>query len=88
MQRIHKDVSTVIEESNEKYKANANQNRRSKEFFEGDQGVIYLQKDRYPKEAYHKLKSKKIGPCMILKKISSNAYLVELQENIQIQSYV
>lgn len=51
MQRIHKDVSTVIEESNEKYKANANQHRRSKEFFEGDKGVIYLQKDRYPKEA-------------------------------------
>lgn len=46
--------------------------------------MIYLRRDRYSKGVYHKLKSKKIGPCKILKKISFNAYLVELSDNLQI----
>lgn len=36
VQRIHRDVRTAIEDSNEKYKANADKHRRSKEFSKGD----------------------------------------------------
>ncbi|EOX99695.1 Uncharacterized protein TCM_008461 [Theobroma cacao] len=37
-----------------------------------------------PKGIYHKLKSRKFGLCKVFKKISSNAYLIELTLELQI----
>ncbi|KAJ0010946.1 hypothetical protein Pint_32912 [Pistacia integerrima] len=54
------------------------------EFEEGDQVLVHLRQERFPKGTYHKLKSKKFGLCKVLRKISSNAYLVELPPKIQI----
>ncbi|GAV80013.1 Chromo domain-containing protein [Cephalotus follicularis] len=45
--------------------------------------MVHLRKESYPKGIYHKLKSRKIGPCKI-PKISSNAYEVELPDDLQI----
>jgi hypothetical protein len=46
--------------------------------------LAYLRRERFPKGTYHKLKSRKFGPCNLLKKISTNAYLVELPPDLQI----
>ncbi|GFY96391.1 hypothetical protein Acr_11g0006970 [Actinidia rufa] len=40
--------------------------------------------ERYPKDAYKKLHSKDAGPCKILKKISSNAHVLDLLDNVEI----
>lgn len=70
--------------SNESYASAGNQHHRVKEFEEGDMVLVHLRRKKFPKGTYHKLKSKKFGPCKALKKISSNAYVVELASELYI----
>lgn len=60
------------------------QHRRRKDYEEGDMVLVHLRRERFPKSTYHKLKSKKLGPCKIINKISSNAYVIELPAGLQI----
>ena len=84
IQQVHQEVREALKTSNEAYAVAANQHRRVKEFEEGDMVLVHLRRERVPKGAYHKLKPRKFGPCKVLKKISSNAYLVELPPELQI----
>ena len=38
---------------------------------------MYLRRERFSKGTYHKLNTKKIGLCKVLKQINENAYLAE-----------
>ena len=57
--------------------------RREVNFQVGDLLMTYIRKDWFPKGTYNKLKLKKIGPCKILRKFSTNAYEIELHSNLQ-----
>lgn len=46
--------------------------------------LVHLKRERFPKGTYHKLKARKFGPCKVMKKISSNAYIIELPPDLQI----
>ncbi|GAV68737.1 hypothetical protein CFOL_v3_12240 [Cephalotus follicularis] len=63
-------------------------NRRSTSgyctFLAGNLATWYLRKGRYLKGTFHKLKTRMFGPCKVLKKISSNTYLIELPSDLQI----
>ena len=74
-----------MEQSNHKYKENTDKSRRHHDFEVGDEVMVHLKKGRFPIGTYSKLKMKKFGPCMILKKFDSgNAYEVELLDDMDI----
>jgi hypothetical protein len=46
--------------------------------------LAHLRRERFPRNEYNKLKLKKIGPCKILRKFSTNAYEIKLPPDIGI----
>ena len=46
--------------------------------------LAHPRKEIFTKRAYNRLKFKKIGPCGVLRKFSTNAYEIELPPNIGI----
>ena len=46
--------------------------------------MVNFKKDIFSRGTYNKLKWKKIGPCKILRKFSSNAYEVEFPKDVGI----
>ena len=46
--------------------------------------IVHLRRE----DAHHELKSRKFGPCKVLKKISSNACLIELPSKLNVSSRI
>ncbi|KAL3510979.1 hypothetical protein ACH5RR_030380 [Cinchona calisaya] len=53
---------------------------------EGDEVMVRIRPERYPKSVYKKLHSKSTGPFKIIKKINSNTYVLELPEDMGISN--
>ena len=78
IQQLHEEVKQKLQDNNLKYKARAYLKQREVNLEARDLVMVHLKKDRFPRGTYNKLKWKKIRPCQILWKFSSNAYEVEL----------
>ena len=70
-----------LEISNAKYKETT-EKKREKVFEEGDMVMEYLRRDRIHVGSYNKMKRKKYEPFKTVKKISDNAYIVDLPSNM------
>ena len=46
--------------------------------------MVYSRKKIFPTKTYNKIKMKKIGPCRIVRKFSTNVYEIELLDGIGI----
>ena len=85
MKSLHKEVKLRLEQSNQKYKENADKSRRYHDFEEGDEVMVYLKKGRFLFGTYNKLQMRNFGPCKILRKFDNgNAYEVELSDDMDI----
>ena len=84
MSDLHEQVKLKLVDSSQRYKQQAYFKRREVQFNVGDEVLAHLRKERFPKVQYNKLKFKKIGPCKIIRKFSSNAYEIQLPPRVGI----
>uniref|UniRef100_A0A2N9IG07 RNA-directed DNA polymerase n=1 Tax=Fagus sylvatica TaxID=28930 RepID=A0A2N9IG07_FAGSY len=83
---LHKDISTRIHLSNTRYKVQADSRRRHLEFAVGDYVMIRIRPERFPSGTVKKLQARSAGPFKVLKRIGSNAYVIELPPDYGISS--
>ena len=83
---LHKDISNRIHSSNTRYKVQANSCRRHLEFAVGDYVMIRIRPKRFPLGTVKKLQARSVGPFKVLKRIGSNAYVIELSSDYGISS--
>lgn len=81
---LHEQVKSKLQDNSKRYKQKVDLKRWEVQFNVGDQVLARLRKERLPKGEYNKLKFKKIGPCKILRKFSTNAYELQLPPGIGI----
>ena len=81
---IHAGVQQKIAQSNENYKLAANVHRRKLEFNDGDYVMVRICPERFPKYSFRKLFARVCGPYRILKRLGSNAYLIDLPSDLSI----
>ena len=78
------EIRRKISLNNEEYKLDADVHRRSKEFNVGDYVMVHIRLERIPKTFSKKLYARAMGPYSIIRKLGSNAYLLNLPNDIDI----
>ena len=83
---LHHEISQRIQQSNLNYQNLANSRERTKEFIEDDHVMVRLKPERFPPGTLKKLHARGAGPFKIIKKVGSNAYVLELPPELGISS--
>ena len=86
IQKLYEKVRANIEAKTKVYTRKANKKRNKVIFEEGDLVWVHPRKERLPEERKSKLMTRVDGPFLILRKISDNAYQLDLQGKYEISS--
>ena len=81
---LHVEIRRKISLHNEEYKLAVDVHRRSKEFNVGDYVMVRIHPERIPKTFSKKLYARAMGPYSIIRKLGSNAYLLDLPNDMDI----
>ena len=81
---MHAEIMRNISLSNEEYKLAANVHRRYKEFNVGEYVMVRIRPERIIKTFPKKLYARAMGPYYIIRKLGSNAYLLDLPNDMDI----
>ncbi|XP_048631220.1 uncharacterized protein LOC125605638 [Brassica napus] len=79
VKQLHEQARLNIEAKTKQYVKHANKGRREMVFEVGDQVWIHLRKERFPNERKSKLMPRIDGPFEVIRKISDNAYKLDLR---------
>ncbi|PKU75798.1 hypothetical protein MA16_Dca026359 [Dendrobium catenatum] len=79
---VQQQVLEKLRIANVKYKTAADKHRREVVFKEGDMVMAYFRRQRFPVGTFGKLSRKKFGPFRILRKLGTNAYLLDLPNTV------
>ena len=77
---LHDEIRRKISISNEEYKLAANVHRRSKEFNVSEYVMVHIRPERISKKLY----ARAMSPYSIIRKLGSNAYLLDLPNDMDI----
>ena len=81
---LHAEIRRKISISNKEYKIVVDVHRISKEFNVGDYVIVRIRPERIPKMFSKKLYARVMGPYSIILKMGSNAYLLDLPNDMDI----
>ena len=81
---LHAKIRRKISLSNEEYKLAANLHSRSKEFNVCEYVMVRIRLERIPKMFSKQLHARAMGPYSIIRKLGSNAYLLDLPNDMDI----
>ena len=81
---MHAEIRTKINLSNENYKSATDVHRRYQEFNKNDQVMLRHRVERLPPGTWKKVHAKRMGPFRIKKKVSANAYELDLPSDMGI----
>ncbi|KAI9175130.1 hypothetical protein LWI28_027810 [Acer negundo] len=84
MHDLHTEVRRQIALSNDNYKLTDDVHRRPLEFGEDDFVMVHICPARFPQHSVKKLHALTIGPFRVLKRLGSNAYLLDLLADLTI----
>ena len=80
---LHEEIREKIMKNNADYKASADLHRRLT-FNVSDYVMVRMRPEWFPPKTVKKLHARSAGPFQILKKINSNAYVVDLPPDFSI----
>ena len=86
MHDLHQEIIKRIHASNNQYKIQVDSRRRHLEFDVGDYVMIRIRPERFPSGAVKKLQARSAGPFKVLKRIGSNAYIIDIPSTYGISS--
>ena len=81
---LHVEIRRKISLSNEVYKLGADVHRRSKEFNVGEYVMVCIRPEKISTTFSKKLYVRTMGPYSIIRKLGSNAYLIDLPNDMDI----
>ena len=81
---LHVEIRRQISLSNEEYKLVVDVHRRSKEFNIGEYVMVHILLERIQKTFSKKFYARAKGPYSIIRKLRSNAYLLDLPNDMDI----
>ena len=81
---LHAEIRRKIFLSNEEYKLATDVHHRYKEFNVGEYVMVRIRPERIPKTFSKKLYARAKGPYSIIRKLGSNAYLLDLPNDMDI----
>ena len=81
---LHVGIRRKIFLSNEEYKMIVDVHNRYKEFNVGEYVMVRIRPERIPKSFSKKLYARAMGPYSIIRKLRSNAYLLDLPNDMDV----